>query len=53
VEVLAYEFGVLDIDRTRVRLLFGDADFGQVVDQHLRLDLKLPREFIDPDLIRV
>jgi len=52
-EVLAREFRVLYIDRTRVRLFFGDADLGQIVDQHLRFDLKFPREFVDPDLIGV
>jgi hypothetical protein len=51
--VLAREFRVLDIDRARVRLLLSDADLGQVVDQHLRFDLKFPREFVDPDLISV
>jgi hypothetical protein len=51
--MLAHEFGVRDINRTRVCLFFGNADLGQVVDQHLRLDLKFPREFVDPDLIRV
>jgi hypothetical protein len=51
--MLARKFRVLDIDRARVRLLLRDADLGQVVDQHLRLDLKLPREFVDSDLIGV
>jgi hypothetical protein len=51
--VLAREFGVLDVDRARVRLFLSDADLGQVIDQHLGLDLELPREFVDPDLIRV
>ncbi len=52
-EMLAHEHGVLDVDRARVRLLFGDADLGQVVDQHLGFDLEFPREFVDPDLISV
>jgi hypothetical protein len=51
--VFAREFRVLHIDRARVRLFFSDADLGQVVDQHLRFDLKFPREFVDPDLISV
>jgi len=51
--VLAHEHGVLDVDRARVRLLFFDADLGQVVDQDLRLDLEFPREFVDSDLISV
>jgi hypothetical protein len=51
--MLAREFRMLDVDRARVRFLFSDADLGQVVDQHLRFDLEFPREFVDPDLIRV
>jgi hypothetical protein len=53
VEVFAREFRMLDIDRARVRFLFLDADLRQVVDQHLRLDLEFPREFVDSDLISV
>jgi len=44
---------MLHVDRARVRFLFGDADLRQVVDQHFRLDLEFPREFVDPDLISV
>jgi hypothetical protein len=51
--VLAREFGMLDVNRARVSLFFSDADLGQVVDQHLRFDLEFPREFVDPNLIRV
>ncbi len=48
--MLAGEFGVLDINRTRVGLLFFDADFGQVLDQDLGLDLEFPGQFIDANL---
>jgi len=47
------EFGVLDVERTRVRLLFTDADLRQKVDQDFGLDFKLSRQFIDSDLVRV
>jgi hypothetical protein len=53
VEMLAHQFGMLDVERTRVRLLFGDADFRQVLDQYLRLDLKLASEFVNSDLIGI
>jgi len=35
----AHQLGMLDIDRTRVRLFFRDADRRQIVDQYLGLDL--------------
>ena len=53
VEMLASEFRVIEIERTRVRLLFGDADLGEEVDQDFRLDLQLAREFVNSNLIRV
>jgi hypothetical protein len=46
-------FRLIDFDRAGVRLLFFDADLGQVVDQHLGLDLEFPRQFIDSDLIGI
>lgn len=52
-EMLAHQFCVLQINRTRVRLFFGDADFRQELNQDFRLDLQLPRQFINPDLIRI
>jgi hypothetical protein len=51
--MLARELSMLDIDRTRVRLFLHDADLGQVIDQHLGLDLKFSRQFVDSDLICV
>jgi len=50
-EMLPDLFGVLDIKRTRMRLLVVDADLGQVVDQHLGLDLEFSRQFVDANLI--
>jgi hypothetical protein len=52
-KVLAHQFRVLDIEGTRVRLLLRDADFGQVLDQHLGLDFKLPGQLINPNLIGI
>jgi len=49
--VLAREFGVLDVDRTRMGLLFGDADLGEILDQDLGLDLEFPGQFIDTNLV--
>ena len=37
------EFSMLDVDGTRVSLLFLDTDLREVVDQHLGLDLEFPR----------
>jgi hypothetical protein len=51
--MLAHQFGMLDIERARVRLFFGHSDLGQVLDQHFRFDLEFPREFVNPYLIRV
>jgi hypothetical protein len=45
--------GMINIDRTRVSLLLGYADLGKVINQYLRLDLQLSRQFVDSNLIRV
>jgi hypothetical protein len=52
-EVLAHQLRIFDVERARVGLLLLDADLGQVVDQHLGLDLKLSRQLVDTDLIDV
>jgi hypothetical protein len=52
-KVLAHQHGVLDINRARMRLLFGDADFRQVFDQDLGLDLEFPRQFVNANLIDI
>jgi hypothetical protein len=51
--MFAHEFGVIEIERARVRFLLGYADFRQVVDQDFRLDLKLPGQLVNSDLIWV
>lgn len=50
-EVLAGEFGVLDINRTRMGLLFLDANLGEILDQDLGLDLEFPGQFIYANLV--
>jgi hypothetical protein len=52
-EMFPHQYGVLDIDRAGMRLLLRDADFRQVIDQDLRLDLEFPRQFVNADLIRI
>jgi hypothetical protein len=51
--MFADEFGVVEVERTRVRFLLGYADFGQVVDQDFRLDLELPGQLVNSNLIGV
>lgn len=51
--MFAHQLGMLQINRARVRLFFCDADFRQELDQDLSLDLQLPRQFIDADLIGI
>jgi len=51
-EMLAREFGMLNIERTRVRLLFGHADFREKIDQDFGLDLQFPCQLVDSDLMR-
>jgi hypothetical protein len=52
-EMLAHQFGMLQVNRARVRLFFRDAGFRKVVNQDFRLDLQFPRQLVDPDLIRI
>ncbi len=52
-EVLAREFGVLDINRTRVGLFLGDADLGKELDQDFGLDLEFAGQLVDADLVRL
>lgn len=51
--MLPYLLGVIEFERTRVSFLFGDADFGQVIDQDFRLDLEFPGQLVNSDLIGV
>jgi hypothetical protein len=52
-EMLTHTFGVHEVDRTRVRLLFSDASFWEVLDQDFRLDFEFSSQFIDSDLIGI
>jgi hypothetical protein len=51
-EVLAREFGVLDINGTRVGLLFFDADLREILDEDFGLNLEFPGQLVDADLVR-
>jgi hypothetical protein len=48
-----HEFGVAQIERARVSLLLVDANFREIIDQDLGLDLELPCQLVDADLIRI
>jgi hypothetical protein len=52
-EMLARKFGMLNIERTRMRLLFGHADFWEKINQDFGLDLQFPCQLVDSDLMRV
>src|ERR1700690_2668592 len=47
------KFGLVEIERARVRFLFRDADFRQEIDQHLRLNLEFPGQLVNSNLIRI
>jgi hypothetical protein len=53
--LLAVQFLQLDghvfIDRTGVRLLFGDAQFGEPVENLMSFDFQLSRQLVDPNLL--
>jgi len=51
-EMPSYFFGLVVIQRTRVCFLFCDADFRQILDEHLGLDFELARQLIDSNLSR-
>jgi hypothetical protein len=51
--MLPRKFGVVEIERTRVRLLLGDADFRQKVDEHFGLDFEFPGQLIYTNLIGI
>ena len=52
-KMLANDFGMIQVERARMRLLFRDADLRQIVDQDLGLNLQLAGQLIDPNLIGV
>jgi hypothetical protein len=49
--MLPHQFGVVEVERARVRLLVRDADLGQIIDQDLGLDLEFSGQLVDADLI--
>ena len=49
-EMPSYFFGLIVFQRTRMRLLFSDTDFRQILDEHFGLDFKLARQLVDSDL---
>jgi len=49
--MLPRKFRVLNVKRTRVRFLLGDANFGQILNQDLGLDLEFAGQFVDADLL--
>lgn len=51
-EMLPNKLGVLEINRTGVRLLLGNAGLRQILDQYLSLDLELACQLVDSDLMR-
>ena len=51
-EMFAHPYGGVDIDGTRVGLLFCNTGFRQIIDDRLGLDLELARQFVDANLIR-
>jgi hypothetical protein len=44
---------MLDIKRAGMRLLLRDANLGEKIDQHLGLDFKLSRQFVDTNLVGI
>lgn len=51
--MLSGQLSVLEVERTRVRLLLGDADLREKLDQHLGFDFEFSRQFVDTDLIGI
>jgi hypothetical protein len=49
--MLPHKFGVVEVERARVRLLVRDTDLGQVIDHDLGLDLEFSGQLVDADLI--
>jgi hypothetical protein len=49
-EVLPDLLGLVRLDGAGVRLLVGDADLGQVVENFLALHFQLPRQIVDANL---
>lgn len=51
--MLTRELRVFEVERTRVRLLFRDADFRQEIDQDFRFDLEFARQLVNSNLIGI
>jgi hypothetical protein len=51
--MLSHKLGMVQVERARVSLLLGDTNFREVIDQDLGLDLELPGQLVDADLIRI
>jgi hypothetical protein len=49
-EVGAHELGVINIDRTRMRLLLCDAHLREIFEDYPCLDLEFSRQLVDADL---
>ena len=52
-KILSRKLRVFEIERARVRLLFGDADFRQEIDQDFRFDLEFARQLVNSNLIGI
>jgi hypothetical protein len=48
--MLANSFGSRQINRAGVRLLFGDAGFGQIVNDRFGFDFQFPSQLVNPNL---
>jgi hypothetical protein len=49
-EVGAHELGMININRTRMRLLLGDAHLRKIFEDYPCLDLEFSRQLVDADL---
>ena len=47
------KLSLVEIERARVSLLFGDSDFRQEINQHLGFNLEFTRQFVNSNLIRI
>ncbi len=52
-KMLPHPLGMHEVDRARVRLLFSNTSFWEVLDQDLRLDLEFSGQFVNSDLIGI
>ena len=48
--MFANEFGFIEVERARVRLLLGYADFNQGIENDLALDFQLSGQIVDSNL---